>query len=312
VASPSAPSASTDNVFIDTSGNLSVQKPDGNIVKIAAAGTYTLTIPATGTAALRDVAQTFSAAQTFSVNLTSPGIKPAADSTTAIRLFKADGTTAVLTVDTTNNKVLTAGDVFARADTYGLFDRTVNIGATPTDHFTAASLDGAWAWAASPYADAANSVVLASSLLRLVDNSITDDFFLYRSATSTVTARMCVGSNSYVGVRLDDGSATNSLEFRVQANAAGQNTLTVLRVTGGVAASSDIAVDAIAEWWVLRVLRSSSSGLSYLSKNTPILAYVDGVGGLAWTPSRAGITFGQRGVASSVDRAAYIDWVAIS
>jgi hypothetical protein len=106
VASPSAPSASTDNIFIDTSGNLSVQKPDGNIVKIAAAGTYTLTIPATGTAALLGTAQTFSEAQTFSSALIAPGMQPASDSTTAIQLFKADGTTAVLTVDTTNSRVI--------------------------------------------------------------------------------------------------------------------------------------------------------------------------------------------------------------
>jgi hypothetical protein len=126
VASPSAPSDSTDNIFIDTSGNLSVQKPDGNIVKLAAAGTYTLTIPATGTAALRDVAQTFSEAQTFSVNLTAPGIKPAADGTTAFRIFKADGTTAVLTADTTNSYLI------GRVPAYEIAGVTPGIGGTST------------------------------------------------------------------------------------------------------------------------------------------------------------------------------------
>jgi hypothetical protein len=105
VASPSAPSASTDNIFIDTSGNLSVQKPDGNIVKLAAAGTFTLTIPATGTAALLGTAQTFSEAQTFSSVITAPGMKPASNSTTALEFENAGGT-AILTVDTTNSRVL--------------------------------------------------------------------------------------------------------------------------------------------------------------------------------------------------------------
>jgi hypothetical protein len=86
-----------------------VQKPDGNIVKIAAAGTYTLTIPATGTAALRNTVNTFSEAQTFSVNPIMSGARPAADSTAAFRIFKADNATPVLTVDTTNSRVITTG-----------------------------------------------------------------------------------------------------------------------------------------------------------------------------------------------------------
>jgi hypothetical protein len=90
---------------MDTDGSLCWRKDDGVIVKIASAGTYTLTIPATGTAALLGTAQTFSAAQTFGSVLTAPGIKPASDSTTAVQLQSAAGT-AILTVDTTNGAVL--------------------------------------------------------------------------------------------------------------------------------------------------------------------------------------------------------------
>lgn len=50
----------------DTSGNLVHIDDSGNVLKIAAAGDFTFTIPATGTAALRGVANTFTAAQTFS------------------------------------------------------------------------------------------------------------------------------------------------------------------------------------------------------------------------------------------------------
>jgi len=115
-ATPNVPAASTDNIFIDTSGNLSVQKPDGNIVKIAAAGTYTLTIPATGTAALLGTAQTFSAAQTFSVNPIMSGVRPPVDGLAAFRIFKADNTTPVLAVDTTNSRVLAPALSSATAD----------------------------------------------------------------------------------------------------------------------------------------------------------------------------------------------------
>ena len=311
VASPSAPSASTDNVFIDTSGNLSVQKPDGNIVKIAAAGTYTLTIPATGTAALLGTAQTFSAAQTFSNRLVAPGMQPASDGTAALTLTDAGGT-PVLTVDTTNDKVTAAGDLFARADTYGLFDRIVNTGGTPTDHFTAASLDGGWAWAGSPFGGTASGIDLTlPSCLRLLHSSITDDLFLYR-AGSDVIARLCVVMDSYVGVRVDDGSTDNSLEFRIQANTANLNTLTVVVTTAGTPASTTAISSVVAEWWMLRVHRFDTVAYAHFGKNTPVLGYVGGTTGISWTPTRAGIVFGQRGAASNLDRIAWIDWVAIS
>ena len=101
------PAAVASNVvlFTDTDGNLNIRKPDGSILELAAAGNFTFTIPATGTAALLGTAQTFSAAQTFSSAITSPGIAPAADATNAVRVLKADKTTAVLTVNTTNSKV---------------------------------------------------------------------------------------------------------------------------------------------------------------------------------------------------------------
>ena len=44
-----------------------------------------------------------SQAQAFTNGIKAPSIQPASDSTTAVRVFKADGTTAVMTVDTTNS-----------------------------------------------------------------------------------------------------------------------------------------------------------------------------------------------------------------
>ena len=105
-SAPDTPGSGKVAIYVDTNGNLCWRKDDGVIVKIASAGTYTLTIPATGTAALLGTAQTFSAAQTFSNVLTAPGMKPASNSTTALQLQNAGGT-AVLTVDTTNQLVIT-------------------------------------------------------------------------------------------------------------------------------------------------------------------------------------------------------------
>lgn len=103
-SAPDTPGSGKVAVFVDTNGDLAWKDDAGNVIKIAAAGSYTLTIPATGTAALLGTAQTFSAVQTFSNALVAPGMKPAADSTTALQLQKSNGT-PVLTVDTTTAAV---------------------------------------------------------------------------------------------------------------------------------------------------------------------------------------------------------------
>lgn len=103
-SAPDTPGTDKVAIFVDANGDLAWKDDAGNVTKIAAAGSYTLTIPATGTAALLGTAQTFSAVKTFDNALVAPGMKPAADSTTALQLQNAAGT-AVLTVDTTNSTV---------------------------------------------------------------------------------------------------------------------------------------------------------------------------------------------------------------
>lgn len=115
-------------VFVDAGGDLCWRKDGGQVVKLAAAGTYTLTIPATGTAALLGTAQTFSAAQTFSNVLTAPGMKPASNSTTAVQIQDAAGT-AILTVDTTNDRV-------SISDAAPIAKLTMKATSLPTDPIT--------------------------------------------------------------------------------------------------------------------------------------------------------------------------------
>jgi len=299
-ATPSTPSASTANLFVNTSGVLCVHLPNGTVYPVA----------------MRNTAQTFSEAQTFSSVITSPGTKPASDGTAAIRLFKADGTTAVLTVDTTNSRVIAAGDVFANADTSGLMTRLVNAHQTPTDHFTATTLAGAWSWVSSPFADAPDNVNLTAipSLLRVHDSVLTDDFFLAQTASASVFGRVFVSGNSYVGVRLDDGSANNSIEVRVQGSATGLVSVTALLVNGGGApTSTTLLSNILAQWLTVLVARSGSTVRTYWGVNGPVPAYAYGASSQTWTAARGGIVFGQRETASSADlRAGYIDWVAIS
>ena len=77
-SAPSAPGSGKVAIYVDANGDLAWRDAAGNITKIAAAGSYTLTlnssgalalggftltVPATGIAALRDVANTFTQQQ---------------------------------------------------------------------------------------------------------------------------------------------------------------------------------------------------------------------------------------------------------
>jgi hypothetical protein len=64
-AAPSTPSTGKATIHIDANGNLCKTDDAGNTMTLACAGDFTLTIPATGTAALLGTAQTFTAAQTL-------------------------------------------------------------------------------------------------------------------------------------------------------------------------------------------------------------------------------------------------------
>lgn len=64
-ATPSTPSSGKASIFIDASGNLCKIDDGGNVMKLASAGSFTLTIPATGTVALLGTDQTFTGALTI-------------------------------------------------------------------------------------------------------------------------------------------------------------------------------------------------------------------------------------------------------
>jgi hypothetical protein len=64
-AEPSTPSTGKAVITIDTNGNLCKKDDAGNLMTLACAGDFTLTIPAGGTAALLEAANIFTALQTM-------------------------------------------------------------------------------------------------------------------------------------------------------------------------------------------------------------------------------------------------------
>jgi hypothetical protein len=68
---PDTPGANEGVLYLDGSGNICVKRADGSVQSLAGAGV--LTIPGTGTAALRNLANTFSLAQQFDAGINLAG-----------------------------------------------------------------------------------------------------------------------------------------------------------------------------------------------------------------------------------------------
>lgn len=231
----------------------------------------------------------------------------------ALSVDNAGDTTAA------GNILLASGkDVFPGADGGGLFQRSVNHWISPTDHFNTFS---GWTWSSvAPHDGAASTIDVASfpSILRLINDSTTEDHFAYQTATSSTTlliARLTKGVDSYVGIRLDDGSDNNYFEVRLvgAASATGMFAIEVHNRVGGGAVTTTTRLDPIpAAFYTFRISRAASSpwtGISYYTTNTPLLVALGvSTGSVTWVPSRAGIIFGQRNTASSSDRAGLLDW----
>jgi hypothetical protein len=126
---------------------------------------------------------------------------------------------------------------------------------------------------------------------------------------------MTKGLDSYVGIRFDDGDDSDYIELRlVDSATAGFFRLDFVENTGGAGANTTSAVDGLpAAFYVLTLLRTTGANwaaYAYYSKDAPVSLHTTQLKGtLNWTPTRYGIIFGQRNIASSEDRIALVDWI---
>jgi hypothetical protein len=156
-----------------------------NSLTLSTTGTTNVTLPVSGTLATRDVANTFSATNTFTalqqftdVKFSSGKLYPTADSTTALQVTKADGTTRIVNFDTTNARV-------GINKTAGAYDLDVNGAANVGGRLTFSILDGA-SLAASP-----------STITDMTVNnspSSSNDYVPYYNASAGAWRRATVGS----------------------------------------------------------------------------------------------------------------------
>lgn len=177
------------NRTISMSGNLTLGGAftvgGSAAITLTAPGTSSVNVPTSGTLAAIDIAQTFSSTNIFSavqqftdLKFSSGKLYPTADSTTALQLCKADGTTCIVRVDTSNSRV-------GINKTPGAFDLDVNGAANVGTTLTFGTLS-ATSLGASP-----------TTITGLtVNNSpnTTNDYFLYFSAADGAIRKCTVGS----------------------------------------------------------------------------------------------------------------------
>lgn len=188
-SAPDTPASGNVAIYVDDNGDLSWKDDAGNVTKIAAAGAYTLTVPATGTAALLARAQTFTAAQTIS----------------------ATGATTHLTVANTEDKSWTAGDrvgtlAWSSADTSGIGPHVVAsmyVEAGVSQTSVAADLILATGYAAAP-----------SERMRI--NYL--GHVLIGTATDAGQLAVKAGSASTVGLVVDTAATPSAPTITLQKN----------------------------------------------------------------------------------------------
>lgn len=186
----------------------------------------------------------------------------------------------------------------------------------PDDHFNSFS---GYTWDSVDFDNAPSTVDTAtySSLLRLMNDNITEDHFAYKVKTSSesiiFTARMSKGVDSYIGLRCDNENDNDYFEMRI---IDGTDTGTIAlqrrhRVSGGSVTESTIMDNIEAQFITVRLLRGSPTDLRwYYSINMPIYYFIasQAPSSVTWTDIRYGIIFGQRGFVSNADRAGFVDW----
>jgi hypothetical protein len=262
--------------------------------------------------ATTNTAQTFSAAQTFSTRPIAGGITALSDGTAAIVLTNAAGT-PVLTVDTTNSRVITAGDVFSFGDTGGLFTRLINLNYTTTDHFTAFT---GWTWASDTHDGTPSKVNTTDypSWVTFNHNTTSTNHFAYKtySGNGDFYARLWLNMDSYGGLRFDDGSNNNVIEIRLeQAATYGFRNVVSHHTVGGVLTTTTLLSNLYAlNPLMILLIKSSTIYAVGIQDHAPTHTRLTGSEASAWTPTRYGFIFGQR-VSTVTDyrRMMAVDWI---
>lgn len=189
------------NLNIDADGSLGTSGAYG--VTFTVTGETGVTLPTSGTLATTDN-------PVFTTAITAPVIKPAADSTTAVKVQNAAGTTDVITIDTTNGRVGVGGAPVSALQATETSAGAMTFPITLNNSSTDANTGTAFAFSPSTNAGAykgaigyARTTTFARGKLYFMVDSAADEFNVELSDTKMVithTGNVGVGEPDPTGV----------------------------------------------------------------------------------------------------------------
>lgn len=207
-------------------------------------------------------------------------------------------------------------DTFPYAAGYGLGDRCMNVGMTPTEHFRDATIPSGYTWRTGVFStpDLYLEYAYEGDYSQFTHSDAAYRGFLAKAVDDTIIgtnsyARIVINTGINAGIRIDDGSDDNYYEARVVHSSGGSYVVRLReRSGGGAVTDTDATVYPVASTPILRLQAYGSAGShrgrAYLVNEVGLGALLCTGSVITWTPARAGLV---------VDGTAtlYCDWFLI-
>ena len=206
-----------------------------------------------------------------------------------------------------------SGDIALNSDNGTLMARLVDRYNLPLDHFTAAPA-APWAWAGAPFVGTPSVVDTTTypSHLAITHSLGGGRVFLFQPAT-TPDINVCawMGINAYGGLRMDDGTDDNYVEYRVISAGATVSIERHVRTGSGTPVVTSLASNVPNQMNVYRLNRPASLAAAWISIGIGPRTSLIGTVSTGWTPTRAGIIYTLTSGSASLTSALIIDWVTL-
>lgn len=196
----------------------------------------------------------------------------------------------------------TTGDFYPDGEgTRGLMSRLVNYNtaAGVTDHFRSGVIPTGFTWQGAPFSGTPGTLAYNynGSWLRALINSaspyfLADAISVY--SDKKIVAMMNAAYSTQVGIRIDDGTVSNSVDFYLDGGATGCCVPTFRVYTAGSPAYTYLCSMPMNQQICLHLQHFSSDGKirGYLVGPNGMTIYAGCVSAaIGWTPARVGLTF---------------------
>lgn len=211
-------------------------------------------------------------------------------------------------------QVVTTNDIYLGGDEAGVKQRSINLGyATITDHFDSTFTGYTWAAYAGFGTPDNINVTNVPSHVQIYNNPATaaQRHFAYMASTGAIITARCYSLlEAMAGIRFDDGTNDNYVEYYLEAQALGTPAVLLRRryaVATVVTGPTTLLTLPLAMEVVLSIDDQGASAVLFAHTNQMGRQAI-ATAPLAFTRSRSGIYFENTTTGGGADRAAVFDW----